>query len=107
MTPLTANLSGLTLAERLARLQPALADHSRPTQPARAGAPASGGDGASGLTATAQANLEAALIPIQDPAEAAALTAQLSRQFATPGGTALQAQTPTASSQILALLAQG
>lgn len=106
MTPLTSSLSGPTLAERLARLQPALADHTRPAPAAGSGLSASGGGGASGLTATAQANLEAALVPIQDPAEAAALTAQLSRQFTTPGTGALQAQAPTASSQILALLAQ-
>lgn len=106
MTPLLSSYSGPTLAERLARLQPALADHTRPAPSAGSGPSASGGGDASGLTATAQANLEAALVPIQDPAEAAALTAQLSRQFATPGGNALQAQSPAASSQILALLAQ-
>ncbi len=119
MIPLTNSLPAPTLADRLARLQPALA-HAAPrhhyfsdgavaadatpdplTQPD----PASGDPSLlANFDATARANRAAALTLLRDPAEAAAATTQLVQQLKVQRATALVSHAPLAATQALPLL---
>jgi len=116
MSTISSSLSSTDLASRLASLQPVVAGNAQATAAlknllAQAGGSGTGsgtstGTVSSDVTSIAQANQEAALSLITDPAQAATLTGQISLQFLTPGSNALAAQAPTASAGLLALLGQ-
>lgn len=116
MSTIASNLSSSDLASRLASLQPVVAGNARATAAlnnllAQTGTTASGsstsnGTASSDVTSIAQANQEAALSLITDPAQAATITGQISLQFLAPGSNALASQAPTVSSGLLALLGQ-
>ncbi len=111
MSTITTSSNLPDLASRLASLQPALAGNTRAEAAltslmAQTSGKPSGSSLAGDLTSIAQANQEAALNLITDPAVAAATTAQVSLQFLAQGASALAAQTPTASAGLLALLGQ-
>jgi hypothetical protein len=117
MSTIASNLSSSDLASRLASLQPVVAGNARataalnqPDWPRPAARPVVQALPTvrphPDVTSIAQANQEAALSLITDPAQAATITGQISLQFLAPGSNALASQAPTVSAGLLALLAQ-
>ena len=116
MSSSISSLPALSLADRLANLQSALTSALPPADmPTSLATDLAGGDSAGRsngdqnysppLAATATANQAAVLRLLQDPAEAAAATAQLRQLLLAQPRTALQAQASVSAAQTLALLA--